>query len=79
MKKSELSPKISTFPMPVAVISVGTGEAANLITLAYIGKVCHDPPIIAISIRPNRHSYKSIEQAFEIALSHQAFRLRTIR
>ncbi len=70
MKKSELSPKISTFPMPVAVISVGTGEAANLITLAYVGKVCHDPPIIAISIRPNRHSYKLIENLGEFVINY---------
>ena len=48
MKKISLSPKISTFPMPVAVISVGTGVEANLITLAYVGKVCLDPPIIAV-------------------------------
>ena len=62
MKKTSLSPKISTFPMPAAVISVGTGEEANLITLAYVGKVCADPPIVVISIRPHRHSYQIIEK-----------------
>ena len=60
MKKIKLSPKISTFPMPAAVISIGTGEEANLITLAYVGKVCFDPPIIAVSIQPKRFSYKLI-------------------
>lgn len=70
MKKVDLSPKISTFPMPAAVISVGIGEEANLITLAYVGKVCHNPPIIAISIRPNRHSYKLIEQLGEFVINY---------
>ena len=70
MKKITLSPKISTFPMPAAVISVGTGEEANLITLAYVGKVCHDPPVIAISIRPNRHSYQLIEKYSEFVINY---------
>ena len=70
MKKITLSPSISTFPMPAAVISVGTGEEANLITLAYVGKVCHDPPVIAISIRPNRHSYQLIEKYNEFVINY---------
>jgi flavin reductase (DIM6/NTAB) family NADH-FMN oxidoreductase RutF len=70
MKKIALSPKLSTFPMPVAVISVGKGEKANLITLAYVGKVCHDPPIINISIRPRRHSYHLIEKYNEFVINY---------
>jgi flavin reductase (DIM6/NTAB) family NADH-FMN oxidoreductase RutF len=70
MKKISLSPKISTFPMPVAVISVGTGVEANLITLAYVGKVCLDPPIIAVSIQPKRHSYKLIEKHGEFVINY---------
>ncbi|MFW9826946.1 MAG: flavin reductase family protein [Candidatus Thorarchaeota archaeon] len=70
MKKIELSPKISTFPMPVAIISVGTGEEANLITLAYVGKVCFDPPIIAVSIQPKRHSYQLIESHKEFVINY---------
>ncbi len=70
MKKVNLSPNISTFPMPAAVISVGLGEEANLITLAYVGKVCHDPPIIAVSIRPNRHSYQFIEKYNEFVINY---------
>jgi flavin reductase (DIM6/NTAB) family NADH-FMN oxidoreductase RutF len=70
MKKISLSPKISTFPMPVAVISVGTGVEANLITLAYVGKVCFDPPIIAVSIQPKRHSYKLIEKHGEFVINY---------
>ncbi|MFX1418326.1 MAG: flavin reductase family protein [Promethearchaeota archaeon] len=70
MKKVELSPKISTFPMPAAVISVGTGEEANLITLAYVGKMCYNPPIIAVSIQPKRHSYHLIEKHGEFVINY---------
>jgi flavin reductase (DIM6/NTAB) family NADH-FMN oxidoreductase RutF len=70
MEKVILSKSIATFPKPSAVISVGTGEKANLITLAYVGKVCMDPPIIAISIQPKRHSYKLIESHGEFIINY---------
>jgi flavin reductase (DIM6/NTAB) family NADH-FMN oxidoreductase RutF len=70
MEKVNLSPRITVFPMPSAVISVGKGEDANLITLAYVGKVCLNPPIIAISIQPKRHSYKLIEDHGEFVINY---------
>jgi len=70
MKKKTLSPKISTFPMPTAVITVGIGEEANLITLAYVGKVCADPPIVVVSIRPTRYSYQLIEKHGEFVINY---------
>jgi len=70
MRKVRLSTGISTFPMPAAVISVGTGEEANLITLAYVGKVCFKPPIVVISIQPRRHSYQLIEKFGEFVINY---------
>ena len=70
MDKISLNPGIAMFPMPAAVISVGIGEEANLITLAYVGKVCLQPPIIAISIHPRRHSYKLIEKHREFVINY---------
>ena len=70
MDKIKLSNGITTFPMPAAVISVGIGEDANLITLAYVGKVCSQPPIIAISIQPRRHSYQLIEDHREFVINY---------
>ena len=70
MDKISLSTGISTFPMPAAVISVGVGDEANLITLAYVGKVCLKPPIIAISIQPVRHSYKLLEKHKEFVINY---------
>ncbi|MFX1477973.1 MAG: flavin reductase family protein [Promethearchaeota archaeon] len=70
MSKVRLSNGTATFPMPAAVISVGIGDEANLITLAYVGKVCLNPPIIAISINPKRHSYKLIEKHREFVINY---------
>ncbi len=70
MEKKTLSPKVATIPMPAAVISVGVEEDANLITLAYVGKVCLSPPIIAISVQPKRHSYKLIEKYGEFVINY---------
>ncbi|MFX1493474.1 MAG: flavin reductase family protein, partial [Promethearchaeota archaeon] len=70
MKKVTLDPGISVFPMPAAVISVGKGDDANLITLAYVGKVCFEPPIVVISIQPKRHSYHLIENHGEFVINY---------
>ena len=70
MKKISLITNISTFPMPAAVISVGIGEEANLITLAFVGKVCIRPPIVVISIQPVRHSYHLIEKHGEFVINY---------
>ncbi|MFX0010495.1 MAG: flavin reductase family protein [Candidatus Hermodarchaeota archaeon] len=69
-EKIKLSPSVAAFPMPAAVISVGLGDEANLITLAYVGKVCLSPPIIAISMQPKRHSYKLIEKHGEFVINY---------
>jgi len=70
MVKVDLSKGTTTFPMPAAVISVGIGDEANLITLAYVGKMCLKPPIIAISIQPRRFSYNLIEKHGEFVINY---------
>jgi len=70
MEKKLVSKHLTTFPMPAAVISVGKGENANLITLAYVGKMCMNPPIIAIGINKKRYSYNLIEEHGEFAINY---------
>jgi len=70
MEKIKLSSRFTTFPMPAAVISVGVGEEANLITLAYVGKICLNPPIINIGINSKRFSYKLIEKHGEFVINY---------
>ena len=70
MSKITLNSGMTLFPTPAAVISVGDWDEANLITLAWVGKVCSTPPTIAISIRPSRFSFKLIEKLGEFVINY---------
>ncbi|MDO5379156.1 MAG: flavin reductase family protein [Clostridia bacterium] len=54
-------------PIPAVLLSCrGTEpgfERDNLITVAWAGVVNSDPPMISVSIRPERHSYAQIKQS----------------
>lgn len=54
-------------PVPAVLLSCrGTEpgfERDNLITVAWAGVVNSDPPMISVSIRPERHSYAQIKQS----------------
>jgi flavin reductase (DIM6/NTAB) family NADH-FMN oxidoreductase RutF len=49
MKKSKITPKAYLFPMPVALIGANINEKPNFETLAYVGIVEANPPMISIS------------------------------
>ncbi len=58
------------YPVPAALISCGSNEAEyNLITVAWLGTVCTNPPMCYISVRPERHSYALIEQSREFVIN----------
>lgn len=51
------------YPLPAVLVSCGaTPEEYNLITVAWTGTVCTDPPMCYISLRPERHSYGIIRR-----------------
>ena len=60
-------------PVPVVVVSCkGTQEgfdADNLITIAWAGVVNSDPPMISVSVRPERHSFPQIVQSGEFIVN----------
>lgn len=49
-------------PLPVVFVGCGTMEKPNLITVAWTGIVNSDPAMTYVSIRPQRHSHKLIEE-----------------
>ena len=52
------------FPTPAAMVSCAvTGTRPNIITLAWVGVVCSEPPIVSISVRPGRHSHRLIKES----------------
>ncbi len=58
------------FPCPVVLVScVDSSGKPNIITLAWAGTVCSDPPTLGLGIRPHRYSYKLIEDSGEFVVN----------
>lgn len=55
--KIERRPAAALYPVPVVLVTVGVGEHANIITIAWTGTVNGEPPMVAIAMRKARHSY----------------------
>ena len=56
-------------PAPPLLVSCGSAEKPNLITVAWAGVVCTRPPRLAISLRPTRYSYGLIAQSGEFCVN----------
>ncbi|NLL28531.1 MAG: flavin reductase family protein [Bacteroidales bacterium] len=56
------------YPLPVVLVSCGNKETHNLITIAWTGTVCTKPPMLYISVRPERYSYKLIRSNMEFTV-----------
>lgn len=70
MEKELWKPGNMLYPLPVVMVSVTDGEGNdNIITVAWTGTVCSDPPMLSVSIRPERHSYSMIKQTGEFVVN----------
>ena len=58
-----------TAPVPPCMVSCGTMENSNIITVAWTGIVNTVPPKTYISVRPSRHSYKLIKENGEFVVN----------
>ena len=56
-------------PMPPVMVSCGTHEESNIITIAWTGILNTHPPMTYISVRPSRHSYGIIKERGEFAIN----------
>ena len=63
-------------PVPVVLVSCGGagGWKPNLITIAWAGNVCSDPPMLSISVRPERYSYDIIKTTKEFVVNVPSLR-----
>ena len=68
MKKSIGKPE-RLYPNPVVMVSCSDGTKDNIITLAWVGTVCSNPPMISISIRPSRYSHELISASMEFVIN----------
>ena len=72
MAKTDWKPGNMVYPLPAVMVSVGgSPEEYNIITVAWTGTICSDPPMCYISVRKGRHSYELLKnyRAFVINLT----------
>lgn len=70
MAKVEIEATTVLFPLPVVLTTCVDGAGKpNIITLAWAGIVCSEPPTLSISIRPHRYSYKLIKEQGEFVVN----------
>ena len=68
--KESWKPGTLIYPLPAVLVSCGaTPEEYNLLTVAWTGTVCTNPPMCYISVRPERHSYEIIRRTREFVIN----------
>lgn len=68
--KQTWKPGTVLYPLPAVLVSCGARpEEYNMLTVAWAGTVCTNPPMCSISIRPERHSYGLIRQSGEFVIN----------
>ena len=68
--KVPFKPGTLVYPLPALMVSCGDRpENYNIITVAWTGTICSDPPMFYISVRKERHSHKLIMDNGEFVLN----------
>ena len=69
MSKVMWKPGTFLYPLPAALVSCGTMEKSNIITVAWTGILNTNPAMVYISVRPSRYSYKLIKKQGEFVIN----------
>lgn len=56
-------------PVPAALVTCGTIETPNVLTIGWTGIVCTRPPMTYISVRPERYSHDIIADSGEFVIN----------
>ncbi|MCH5341806.1 MAG: flavin reductase family protein [Acetatifactor sp.] len=70
MAKEIWKPGNMLYPLPVVMVSMTDKNGKyNIITIAWAGTVCTNPPMISISVRPERYSYPILQETGEFVIN----------
>lgn len=70
MAKISFKPGNMLYPLPAVMVSVADKEGStNIITIAWAGTVCTNPPMVSISVRPSRYSHHMIMETGEFVVN----------
>ena len=69
MSKQVWKPGTMIYPLPAVLVTCGTMENANVLTVAWTGTICTEPAMTYISIRKERYSYELIQKTKQFVLN----------
>lgn len=70
MAKQTWKPGNMIYPIPAVMVSVTDGKGKDdIITVAWTGTICTNPPMAYISVRPERFSYNMIRETGEFVIN----------
>lgn len=70
MAKELWKPGNMLYPLPVVMVSMADKKGkTNIITIAWAGTVCTNPPMVSISVRPERYSYPILKETGEFVIN----------
>lgn len=70
MGRVDWRPGNMLYPVPAVLVTVADKEGRpNVFTVAWTGTVCSNPPMVSISVRPQRYSYHCIEETGEFVIN----------
>ena len=69
MSKVVWKPGTFIYPLPAVMVSCGSMEKSNIITVAWTGILNTNPAIVYISVRPTRHSYNLRKEQGEFVIN----------
>lgn len=69
MGKVTWKPGTFLYPLPAVMVSCGTMEKSNIITVAWTGILNTNPAMVYISVRPERYSYDLIKGQGEFVIN----------
>ena len=67
--KVSWKPGTMIYPLPAVIVTCGTMEHSNMLTVAWTGTLCTNPPMCYISVRPERHSYSILKKNMEFVIN----------
>ena len=70
MAKEVWKPGNMLYPLPAVMVSMADKAGNyNIITIAWAGTVCTNPPMVSISVRPERYSFPILQETGEFVIN----------
>ncbi len=70
MGKIDFKPGNMLYPLPAVLVTVKDMSGKdNMLTVAWTGTVCTNPPMLYISVRPERYSYQALKDTGEFVVN----------